>query len=203
MADRKLKPGKTALIIQDLQNDVIMEGGAFASSGAPAHAKRQNVVANVSKLAAAMRKAGSVVIHVHYIVEPGAPGLKLNAPLFRGVAESKAVVRGTWGAAAAEGVAPQQGDIVVEKMRMNAFHGTKLDTILRGYGIESLVITGAWTNFSVEHTARHGADAGYEVIVATDGTSTIDDTWQNAALNFALQNIADRLSCEEIIRALS
>ncbi len=94
MADRKLKPGKTALIIQDLQNDVIMEGGAFASSGAPAHAKKQNVVANVSKLAAAMRKAGSVVIHVHYIVEPGAPGLKLNAPLFRGVAESKAVVRG-------------------------------------------------------------------------------------------------------------
>jgi len=203
MADRKLKPGKTALIIQDLQNDVISEGGEFGSSGARAHAKKQNVVANVSKLAAAMRKAGSVVIHVHYIVEPGAPGLKLNAPLFRGIGETKAVVRGTWGAAAADGVAPQQGDIVVEKMRMNAFHGTKLDTILRGYGIESLVITGAWTNFSVEHTARHGADAGYEVVVATDGTSTIDDTWQNAALNFALQNIADRLSCEEIIRALS
>jgi nicotinamidase-related amidase len=144
-----------------------------------------------------------VVIHVHYIVEPGAPGLKLNAPLFRGIAESKAVVRGTWGAAPADGVAPQQGDLVVEKMRMNAFHGTKLDTILQGYGIEALVITGAWTNFSVEHTARHAADAGYEVVVATDGTSTIDDTWQNAGLNFALQNIADRLSCEEIIRALS
>jgi gluconolactonase len=203
MADRRLKPAKTALIIQDLQNDVIMEGGAFASSGAPAHAKKQNIVANVSKLAATMRKAGSVVIHVHYIVETGAPGLKLNAPLFRGIAEGKAVVRGTWGAAPVDGLAPQPGDMVVEKMRMNAFHGTKLDTILQGYGIESLVITGAWTNFSVEHTARHGADAGYEVVVATDGTSTIDDTWQNAGLNFALQNIADRLSCEEIIRALS
>jgi len=203
MADRKLKPGKTALIIQDLQNDVITEGGAFASSGAPAHAKKQNLIANVSNLAAAMSKAGSVVIHVHYIVEPGAPGLKLNAPLFRGIAESKAVVRGTWGAAPADGVAPQQGELVVEKMRMNAFHGTKLDTILQGYGMEALVITGAWTNFSVEHTARHAADAGYEVVVATDGTSTIDDTWQNAGLNFALQNIADRLSCEEIIRALS
>jgi gluconolactonase len=203
MADRKLQPKKTALIIQDLQNDVITEGGAFASSGAPAHAKKQNVIQNVSKLAGAMRKAGSIVIHVHYIVEPGAPGLKLNAPLFRGVAESKAVVRGTWGAKAVDGLEPQQGDIVVEKMRMNAFHGTKLDTVLQGYGIEALVITGAWTNFSVEHTARHGADAGYEVVVATDGTSTIDDVWQNAAINFALQNIADRLTCEEIIRALS
>jgi gluconolactonase len=150
-----------------------------------------------------MRKAGSIVIHVHYIVEPGAPGLKLNAPLFRGIAESKAVVRGTWGAAAVDGLAPQPGDVVIEKMRMNAFHGTKLDTILQGYGIDSLVITGAWTNFSIEHTARHGADAGYEIVVATDGTSTIDDAWQNAGINFALQNIADRLSCEEIIRALN
>ena len=203
MADRKLDAKKTALIIQDLQNDVITEGGAFASSGAPAHAKKQNVVENVKKLAGAMRKAGAIVIHIHYIVESGAPGLKLNAPLFRGLAESNAVVRGTWGAAPAEGLEPQNGDVVVEKMRMNGFHGTKLETILQGYGINSLVITGAWTNFSIEHTARHGADSGYEIVVATDGTSTINDEWQNAGINFALQNIADRLSCEEIIEALS
>jgi gluconolactonase len=202
MADRKLIARKTALIIQDLQNDVITDGGAFASSGAPAHAKAQNVVQNVSKLAREMRSAGSIVIHVHYIVEPGSPGLKLNAPLFRGLAESKAVVRGTWGAAPVEGLEPQKGDILVEKMRMNGFHGTKLETVLQGYGIDSLVITGAWTNFSIEHTARHGADSGYEVVVATDGTSTINDEWQNAGINFALQNIADRLSCEEIIQAL-
>ena len=203
MADRKLNARKTALIIQDLQNDVITEGGAFASSGAPAHAKKQNVVENVKKLAGAMRKAGAIVIHVHYIVEPGAPGLKLNAPLFRGLAESKAVVRGTWGAAPVEGLEPQKGDFLVEKMRMNGFHGTKLESILQGHGIDSLVITGAWTNFSIEHTARHGADSGYEVVVATDGTSTINDEWQNAGINYALQNIADRLSCEEIIQGLS
>jgi gluconolactonase len=203
MADRKLNAKKMALIIQDLQNDVITEGGAFASSGAPAHAKRQNVVENVKNLATAMRKAGAIVIHIHYIVEPGAPGLKLNAPLFRGLAESKAVVRGTWGAAPADGLEPQKGDILVEKMRMNGFHGTKLETILQGYGIDSLVITGAWTNFSIEHTARHGADAGYDVVVATDGTSTVSDEWQNAGINFALQNIADRLSCQEIMKALS
>ena len=104
MADRKLKPEKTALLIQELQNDVITEGGAFASSGAPAHAKKQDIVQNVSRLAGVMRNAGSVVIHVHYIVEPGAPGLKLNASLFRGVPENKALVRGTWGAAAVAGL---------------------------------------------------------------------------------------------------
>ena len=33
--DMHLDPKRCAMIIQDLQNDVIMEGGAFASSGAP------------------------------------------------------------------------------------------------------------------------------------------------------------------------
>src|SRR5712675_164578 len=191
----RIDPKSAALVIQDLQNDVIIEGGAFADSGAPAHATAQNVVEHVKSLAAACRSAGVPVIHVWYIVEPGAPGLKQNAPLFQGVKEANALVRGTWGAAAVDGLEPQDGDHVVEKMRMNGFYDTRLDILLRGLGAETLIITGAWTNMSIEHTARHGADAGYEVIVATDGTSTIDDTWQNAALNFALQNIADRLSC--------
>lgn len=74
----ELDAATSALIIQDLQNDVIAEGGAFADSGAPAHAASQNVVENVKVLAAAARKAGMAVIHVHYIVEEGAPGLKRN-----------------------------------------------------------------------------------------------------------------------------
>src|SRR3954469_610774 len=90
---------RAALIIQDMQNDVIIEGGAFADSGAPEHAKQQNVVDNVARLAAACREAGVPVIHVWYIVEPGAPGLKQNAPLFEGVKGSDALVRGSWGAA--------------------------------------------------------------------------------------------------------
>ena len=200
--DLKLDAKKTALIIQDLQNDVIMEDGAFADSGAPAHAKKQNVVANVMKLSDVFRQANSPVIHVHFIVEDGAPGLKRNAPLFDGLAEANAVVRGTWGAAPVDGLEVQDGDILVEKMRMNAFYDTKLDTILKGFGIEHVIVTGAWTNFSVEHTCRHGADAGYNMVVATDGTSTIDDEWQNAGINFALQNIAARATCAEITKAL-
>jgi gluconolactonase len=56
---KKLNPKRTALLIQDLQNDVIIEKGAFADSGSPQHATEQNVVANVKKLAAAFRRAGA------------------------------------------------------------------------------------------------------------------------------------------------
>jgi gluconolactonase len=197
-----LDPGRTALIIQDLQNDVISDGGGFADSGAPAHARSQNVVENVKNLAQAARDAGVPVIHVHYIVEPGAPGLKLNAPLFQGVKEADALVRGTWGAAAAEGLEPQDGDLVVEKTRMNGFYNTILDNLLRGFGTETLVITGAWTNMSIEHTARHGADAGYEIVVVSDGTSTVNDEWQNAGLNYALTNVGQTATAQEVAAAL-
>jgi gluconolactonase len=198
----RLDANRSALIIQDLQNDVIGEGGAFAESGAPAHAKSQNVVENVKRLAEAARQTGTPVIHVLYIVDEGAPGLKQNAPLFVGVKEANALVRGSWGAAPVDGLEPQPGDHVVEKMRMNGFYNTRLDILLRGLGAETIVITGAWTNMSIEHTARHGADAGYEVFVVSDGTSTTGEEWQNAALNYAMTNVARVIATDEAVQAL-
>ena len=198
-----IDPQRAALIIQDLQNDTISEGGAFADSGAPVHAASQNVVANVKELAATCRGAGVPVIHVWYIVEAGAAGLKLNAPLFNGVKDANALVRGSWGAAPADGLEPQDGDHVVEKMRMNGFYNTRLDILLRGLGVETLIISGAWTNMSIEHTARHAADAGYRAVVASDGTSTTGEEWQNAALNYAMQNVATVGTCGEITEALT
>jgi len=198
-----LNPKTSALLIQDLQNDVITEGGVWSDSGAPIHAKSQNVVENVKRLAAAARAAGVPVIHVWYIVEQGAPGVKQNSPLFKDLRESNAVVRGSWGAAPADGLEPQAGDYVVEKTRMNGFWGTNLDNILRAVGCETLIVTGAWTNMSIEHTARHAADAGYEVVVVSDGTSTINEEWQNAALNYALTNVAQVDTAAEVVKALA
>jgi gluconolactonase len=202
MPDFTIDPRTTALIIQDLQNDVIADGGAFAESGSPQHAKDQNVVENVKNLAAAARAAGIPVLHVHYIVEPGAPGLKLNAPLFQGVKDSNALVRDSWGAAPVEGLEPQEGDFIVQKMRMSAWQGTRLENLLRGFGIETIVITGAWTNMSIEHTARTGADMGYTIFVPEDGCSTMNADWHNASINYALQNVCTVTTCAEVADAI-
>jgi gluconolactonase len=195
-------PGRAVLIIQDMQNDVIMEGGAWAETGAPEHAKEQNVVENIKGLAEACRAAGIPVIHVHYIVEDGASGLKLNAGLFQGVKESGGLVRGSWGAAPAEGLEPQDGDFVVEKMRMNAWEGTRLESLLKGFGRDTVIVTGAWTNMSVEHTARTGADKGYYMIVPENGCSTMNAEWHNASINFALQNVSTVTTCGAVLEAL-
>lgn len=202
MADFTLDPGRCALLVQDLQNDVIIEGGAFAESGSPEHAKEQNVVENVKGLAAFCRAKGIPVIHVWYIVEPGAPGLKLNAPLFNGVKDGEALVRGTWGAAPADGLEAVDGDFIVEKMRMSAWQGTKLENMLAGLGRDTIIVTGAWTNMSIEHTSRTGADKGYYMVVPEDGCSTMNADWHNASINYALQNVSTVTTCGEVKEAL-
>jgi len=202
MADFELDPGRCVLLVQDLQNDVIIEGGAFAESGSPTHAKEQNVVENAKELAAFCRGKGIPVIHVWYIVEPGAPGLKLNAPLFNGLKEAKALVRGTWGAAPADGLEAQNGDLIIEKMRMSAWQGTKLETMLAGLGRDTIIVTGAWTNMSIEHTSRTGADKGYYMVVPEDACSSMNADWHNASINYALQNVSTVTTCAEVKAAL-
>ncbi|HEX5028244.1 MAG TPA: cysteine hydrolase [Gaiellaceae bacterium] len=197
-----LDASRCVMLIQDLQNDVIIEGGAFADSGSPAHAKEQNVVANVAALADVCRSKGVPVIHVHYVVEPGAPGLKLNAPLFQGVKDTNALVRDTWGAAPAEGLEPKDGDFIVEKMRMSAWQGTRLENLLAGFGRDTIIVTGAWTNMSIEHTSRTGADKGFFMVVPEDGCSTMNADWHNASINYALQNVSTVTSCDEVKSAL-
>ena len=198
----RLDPSRCALIIQDMQKDVMMDGGAFASSGAPQHAREQNVVENIRRLAEVCRSRGVMIIHVWFVVEPGAPGVTLNAPLFEGLVDSKAMVRGTWGAAPAPGLEPQPGDYIVEKIRMSAFEGSNLEIVLRSGGRDTLINTGAWTNMSVEHTSRTAADKGYFVIVPEDCCSTMNADWHRASVQYALTNVAAVTKVSEVIAAL-
>ena len=197
-----LDPHRAVLIIQDMQNDAVSEGGAFAASGAPRHAKAQNVVENIRRVAAAARAHGVPVIHVWFVVEPGAPGVTLNAPLFKGLAEHKAVVRGTWGAAPVEGLEPDLGDFVVEKMRMSAWEGTRLETILKALHRDTIINTGAWTNMSIEHTARTGADKGYVIITPEDCCATMNADWHKASIEYAMRNVAEVTKADAVIAAL-
>jgi gluconolactonase len=194
---------RAVLLIQDMQNDAIAEGGAFAGSGSPNHAAEQNVVENCRRLADACRKAGVPVIHVWYVVEDGATGLKLNAPLFAGVRENHALVRGSWGAEPVPGLERQPGDLLVEKMRMSAWHDTILESLVRGLDRDQVIVTGAWTNMSIEHTARSGADKGYFMLVPEDCCSTMNADWHNASINYALQNVSTVTSCDAVVAAIA
>src|SRR5207253_3513873 len=127
--------------------------------------------------------------------------LKQNATRFQRVKGAKGLVGGYGGGGPAKGLEPKRGDYVVEKMRMSAWEGTRLEVLLSGLGVDTIVVTGAWTNMSVEHTARTGADKGYTMIVPEDGCSTMNADWHNASINYALQNVSTVTSCSAVLDA--
>ena len=135
-------------------------------------------------------------------VAPGAKGLTLNAPLFEGVLDSNAMVKGTWGAQPVPGLGAQPGDHVVSKMRMSAWEGTNLETILKAEGRDIIIETGAWTNMSIEHTARTGADKGYIMVIPEDGCSTMNADWHRASIDYAMQNVALVTTTDAVIAGL-
>jgi gluconolactonase len=199
----RLDPSRCALIIQDMQNDVVMDGGAFAASGSPIHCREQNAIANTARLAQVARTKGMPVIHVWFLVDKDTPGVTVNAPLFEGLMEAKALVRGTWGGSPVANLEAQPGDHVVEKNRMSAWEGSRLETLLKATGRDVVIVTGAWTNMSIEHTARTGADKGYYMVVPENCCSTMNAEWHIASVNYALQNVAVVTDIDAIIAAIS
>ena len=200
--DFRIDPTRTAMIIQDMQNDVMIDGGAFAHTGSPDHARSQNVVANTRRLADHVRSCGGMIIHVWMVLEPGAPYLCQHAPLQQGLKENNALVRGTWGVQPAAGLEPQPGDLIVEKMSMSAWETSRLDAYLRHGGRDTIINTGSWTNMSVEHTARTGADKGYHMILPEDCCCTMNDDWHRAAINYGMSNVATVTRTDAVIAAM-
>ncbi|MEO1066481.1 MAG: isochorismatase family protein, partial [Pseudomonadota bacterium] len=197
-----IDPKRTALIIQDLQNDVMMDGGAFAATGSPEHAKEQNVVANAMRLAEACRKLDIPVLHVWMVCEPGHPAMAEYAPLFQGLKGENALVRGTWGVAPVPGLEPKEGDLVVEKRSMSAWETSRLDAYLSHLGVNTIINTGSWTNMSVEHTARTGADKGYRMIVPEDACSTMNADWHRASIEYGMSNVAEITNVDGVLSQL-
>ena len=72
-------------------------------------------------------------------------------------------------------VAPAEGDPLVIGLAQDRFFDTPLDEILRGRGIDTLVLVGWREDGSVLYTAVGGAIRTYTVVVADDGTSAAQD----------------------------
>lgn len=192
----------TAVLVIDMQNDNIHPDGAFASSGAAEHAATQDVVGHVRAVLDAARAAGTPVFHNRIVAYPQRPVGGQNAPIFRMIGP-ESLKAGTWGADIVDGLDVREDEIVLDRIRMSAFHGTNLDTMLRNLAVTDVIVVGVWTNMAVEHTVRDAADLGYRAVIVSDATSGINAEWQHAALSYALTNIATISTTAEVTAAFS
>lgn len=188
---------KTALLLVDLQNDNVHQDGAFGATGAAAHAVEQGLVPHVGQLLEWARNESMPIIHNRIVFYPGGEFGGSNAPIFRMIGP-ESLRLGSWGADALDGLEALADEPVLIRNRMSSFNGTGLDVLLRNAGVTTVIVAGVWTNMAVEHTLRDAADHGYRSVLVTDAASSINADWHGAALTYALTNIAEFVTTDEV-----
>merc|ERR1711966_445025 len=102
------------------------------------------------------RAKGLKVFHVPISFEAdGSDNPNKGLGILRGCFEGGLFTCGTWNVQFTEGMAPQEGDVVIEGKRgLDAFPGTDFESKLLQHGIKTIVLGGFLTNCCVESTMR-------------------------------------------------
>jgi nicotinamidase-related amidase len=159
---------KSALLLLDLQNEMVDPAGKVGSHGLAAAAAAGNVVENAAGALAAARKAGIAIVHVRLGFKPDYSDCVSVAPRIATLKANNAAVIGTWGTEFPAAIAPKEGELIVTKQCVNPFHNTPLLAFLKDNGIKRLFFGGVATPLVVEMTARAADDAGFAPVVLSD-----------------------------------
>jgi nicotinamidase-related amidase len=200
-----VNPSRTALVLIEYQNDFTTDGGALhgAVSGVM---EETGMLDNSRRVLDEARRAGATVVHAPISFAPGYG--ELGDPekvygILKGVIDSNAFVKGTWGVEICDQMAPQEGDIVVEGKRgLDAFATTNLDFVLRSREIETVILGGFLTNCCVESTMRSAYEKGYDVITLTDCTAATSDEEQRVATARDYPMFSQPMTSDEAIGTL-
>jgi nicotinamidase-related amidase len=185
----RLVPGKSALIVIDMQRDFLLPGGFGESLGNDVD-QLLKVVPPLADLIAAARSAGIMVIHTREGHQPDlsdCPPAKLDrgAPSKRIGDEGKygrILIRGEYGHDIVDELAPIDGEVVIDKPGKGAFYATDLQDVLTDAGITQLLITGVTTEVCVHTTTREANDRGYECLVVSDCVGSYFPEFQRIGL---------------------
>ena len=93
-------------------------------------------------------------------------------------------VKGTSGAEVYDLIAPTEKDFIIEKKLYDGFYNTRLDSVLRELQVNTVMVTGTWTNCCVMHTVMGAWVRLYQPIVPVDGVTCPDESDHKWALNY-------------------
>jgi ureidoacrylate peracid hydrolase len=196
----ELTGSRTALVVIDLQE-------AFVAPGAPSEVPMtREIVPVVNKLAAAIRARGGTVAWIQATFERGgwpmffdymvAPDLaaRILSALHPGAA-----LHEIW-----RELEVLPADVVIPKYRLSAFlpGASTLPALLRGRGIDTVLIAGCMTNVCCDTSARDAVMTDFRTIMVSDANAARSDEAHLAALTTFLQAFGDVRKSDEIIRML-
>lgn len=182
-------PGKTAVIVIDMQRDFVERGGFGETLGNDV-TRLQALIPTVAALIAGARKAGVPVIHTRECHRPdlsdlppakrdrGNPTLRIGdaGPMGR------ILIAGEPGADIVPELYPVAGEVVIDKPGKGAFYATDLSAHLARMGITTLIFAGVTTEVCVQTTMREANDRGFLCLLAEDSTESYFPEFKAAAV---------------------
>jgi ureidoacrylate peracid hydrolase len=198
-ATQLLAETRSALLLVDVQNRFIF--GASESTPAPT----ARVMAPIGTLLATARTRDIPRYYVtvtHPAGAEAAPWMRRLADMGSDVASRlNPAPHSTWDAEIPTAIAPQSGEVHLLKCRFSAFYETALEVVLRGAGIETLVIGGIASYGCIIATYIDACTRGFFPLLCTEAVDGADPAMHKAAIDFMSPNC--RVGVDDIRRIWS
>ena len=200
------EPGRTALIVVDMQRGFVDPGEAMEVP--PARA----MVPRVRSVVDGFRARRLPVVFTEFLYSQRVPLLvgalhPEHRPAPPGAARgfgvpSSSCLEGDPSAATVEALAPRPDELVIRKHWYDAFAGTPLDGALRARAISSLVVTGTMTDICVLATVIGAFNREYRVTVVEDCVATLWPEIQSATLDIIGRAFGRVVSAQDVLAML-
>jgi nicotinamidase-related amidase len=208
--DELVDPKQTAVIVVDMQNDLVSPEGYLAVNDGQDVSLNRSIIPPIQNLIEKARAAGLPIVFVQYTVDPEH---RLTNPAWvythiRERADGSYMTRvslegcfeGTWGWEVIPELKPEPEDIIIRKQHLGGFWGTNLNKVLRGNGIKSVLVTGTATGGCVLDTAVGAAANDYYTLIAKDCVAQNDEAGHELGLTFLMERY-DHPTSEEVVTA--
>lgn len=198
-----IAPARTALVIIDMQVDFAAPEGRLGQWGVDLSTVPP-ALEKAEALADAARKAGAPVVFVGLFTRPETDSGAWRERMRRrgGDPDSDSglcradEVGSDW-----YGPKPLPGEAVVEKARYSGFHDAPLDSVLKGLGVDTLVVAGLTTECCVDCTVRDAFHLDYHVFLASDACAAYEAEVHAASLKALELNCAILVETDQVITA--
>jgi ureidoacrylate peracid hydrolase len=209
----RLEPGRTALLVIDMQRGFLEPGAALEVLPG------RDILPNLQRLIETCRRKGVPVLFTEFVYSAAVPCLRGDPfgpehlparpgePTGFGLPSSNCLI----GPLAAPGpnssetvpqLAPGPDELVVRGHTYDKFLGTPLDLALRSREVRCLIITGILTDVCVNCTLLAAANRDYRVTAVTDGVATLWPDLQEACFTIWRRKFARLRNTAEVLAEL-